>query len=430
MNNNIDVEFDRQHMWHPYTSMHQPLPSYPVSRAEGVNIILEDGTRLIDGMASWWSVIHGYNNPDINEAVKNQLSKMSHVMFGGLTHRPAVDLCKTLVELTPQGLNKVFLADSGSVAVEVALKMAIQTQLGRGFKNRNKFLALRHGYHGDTFGAMAVCDPENSMHSLYAGILPDNLFVDAPTSKPDTDFNYADLDSLRNTLETRHNDIAAFVLEPIVQGAGGMRFYHPEYLKQAKKLCTEFGVLLIADEIATGFGRTGKMFACEHAEVTPDIMCLGKAITGGYMSLAATLCTDEVASDISRCEAGVLMHGPTFMANPLACSAANASLTLLQDMPWQSTVANIEDGLKRGLKPAQELDVVQEVRVFGAIGVVEMKSPVDVAKIQKSFIEQGLWLRPFGKLIYVMPQFIISEQELEKLTLGMMKVLSNMAKNN
>jgi len=422
----IDIEFDRRHIWHPYTSMKDPLPCYPVKKAEGVYIELESGQRLIDGMASWWSVIHGYNHETINKAITVQLQNMSHVMFGGLTHEPAVELCKTLVDMTPKALQKVFLADSGSVAVEVALKMAIQCQLGRGFKNRNKFLSLRHGYHGDTFGAMAVCDPDNSMHSLYKGILPDNLFVDAPQSKPNQAFDAADLVPLRRALEAHHQALAALILEPVVQGAGGMRFYHPDYVYHAKLLCEEFGVLLIADEIATGFGRTGTLFACEHADITPDIMCLGKAITGGYLTLAATLCTERVALDISECDAGVLMHGPTFMANPLACAAANASLELLKNMDWQHNVARIEAALTLGLAPCKALNSVAEVRVFGAIGVIEMKNPVKVAQIQNAFIEQGLWLRPFGKLVYVMPQYIISSDELQTLTSGIVKVLSNL----
>jgi adenosylmethionine-8-amino-7-oxononanoate aminotransferase len=419
----IDVKFDEQHIWHPYTSMQSPLPSYPVKGADGVRIKLEDGTELIDGMSSWWSVIHGYNHPVINQAITDQLGKMSHVMFGGLTHSPAIDLCKKLVELTPQGLKKVFLADSGSVSVEVALKMAIQCQLGRGYKNRNKFVTIKHGYHGDTFGAMAVCDPVNSMHSLYSDILPKNYFIDAPKSKPSDTFDLAELDELKALLQNSNEHIAALILEPVVQGAGGMRFYHPDFIREAKLICEQYGILLIADEIATGFGRTGKMFACEHAQITPDILCLGKAITGGYMTLAATLCTDKVALDISQCEAGVLMHGPTFMANPLACAAANASLNLLMTGDWFAQVQQIEQGLRRGLQPCLELVTVSDVRVLGAIGVVEMKSDVNVAEIQKQFIEYGLWIRPFGKLVYVMPQYVISEQDLTNLTSGIVNTL-------
>jgi adenosylmethionine-8-amino-7-oxononanoate aminotransferase len=426
MNKPIDIKFDEQHIWHPYTSMKTPLPSYPVQSADGVRIKLESGQELIDGMSSWWSVIHGYNHPVINQAITDQLSKMSHVMFGGLTHNPAIELCKKLVEITPVGLEKVFLADSGSVSVEVALKMAIQCQLGRGYTNRNKFVTIKHGYHGDTFGAMAVCDPVNSMHSLYSDILPKNYFIEAPKSKPDQDFDHKELDELKMLLQQDSDNIAALILEPVVQGAGGMRFYHPEFISAAKSICEQYKILLIADEIATGFGRTGKMFACEHAQITPDIMCLGKAITGGYMTLAATLCTEQVALDISQCDAGVLMHGPTFMANPLACAAANASLDLLRTGDWFEQVKHIEAGLKQGLQPCEELDCVTEVRVFGAIGVIEMKQVVNVAEIQKQFIQHDLWIRPFGKLVYVMPQYIISTQDLALLTSGIVKTLSAM----
>ena len=424
-NQNIDIEFDKQHIWHPYTSMTQPLPSYPVQSAEGVYIILEDGTKLIDGMASWWSVIHGYNHPQLNQAVTQQLEKVSHVMFGGLTHQPAVELCQRLVAMTPTGLDKVFLSDSGSVAVEVAMKMAIQCQLGRGFEGRNQFIALKHAYHGDTFGAMSVCDPDNSMHSLYQGILPEHYFVEAPQSKPWQSFNPAELDSLKQQLEANSKQIAALILEPIVQGAGGMRFYHPDYLLAAKQLCEQYGVLLIADEIATGFGRTGKLFACEHANISPDILCLGKAITGGYMSLAATLCSQKVAEDISQCEAGVFMHGPTFMGNPLACATANASLAILEQGQWQTQVQQIEAQLRKQLTLCETLNEVHEVRVLGAIGVIEMKQAVQVADIQKRFIEQGVWIRPFGKLIYIMPQYVISESELTTLTTAIFNVLKD-----
>ena len=426
MNKPINVKFDEQHIWHPYTSMKTPLPSYPVQSADGVRIKLESGQELIDGMSSWWSVIHGYNHPLINQAITDQLSKMSHVMFGGLTHNPAIELCKKLVEITPVGLEKVFLADSGSVSVEVALKMAIQCQLGRGYIRRNKFVTIKHGYHGDTFGAMAVCDPVNSMHSLYSDILPKNYFIEAPKSKPDQDFDHKELDELKMLLQQDSDNIAALILEPVVQGAGGMRFYHPEFISAAKSICEQYKILIIADEIATGFGRTGKMFACEHAQITPDIMCLGKAITGGYMTLAATLCTEQVALDISQCDAGVLMHGPTFMANPLACAAANASLDLLRTGDWFEQVKHIEAGLKQGLQPCEELDCVTEVRVFGAIGVIEMKQAVNVAEIQKQFIQHDLWIRPFGKLVYVMPQYIISTQDLALLTSGIVKTLSAM----
>lgn len=422
----IDIDFDKKHIWHPYTSMTNPLPCYPVKSADGVYIELEDGTRLIDGMSSWWSVIHGYNNQHINEAISSQLNQMSHVMFGGLTHEPAVNLAKHLVELTPDGLNKVFLADSGSVSIEVALKMAIQYQLGKGHNGRNRFIALKHGYHGDTFGAMAVCDPLNSMHSLYSGMMPQNYFIDSPTSKPTDPFQHNELAELADVLECRSDTVAALILEPIVQGAGGMRFYHPDYLSGAKKLCEKYGVLLIADEIATGFGRTGKMFACEHANITPDILCVGKAITGGYMTLAAAICTDEVAITLSNSRAGVLMHGPTFMGNPLACAAANASMELLKAGSWENQVKNINRILNQELNSANKLERVTEVRVFGAIGVIEMKEAVDVASIQKQFVDKGIWVRPFGKLIYVMPPYIISELELTELLQKMLLIVKSL----
>lgn len=424
MTTKIDSTFDQKHIWHPYTSMLKPLPSYPVAKADGIYIELEDGTRLIDGMSSWWSVIHGYNHPVLNKALTEQASKVSHVMFGGLTHQPAIELCKKLVALTPDGLEHVFLADSGSVSVEVAMKMAIQCQLGRGYDKRNRFITIKNGYHGDTFGAMSVCDPVNSMHSLYTDILPKHFFVDAPQTTPDQNFNADELTPLKLMLEKHQQQIAALILEPIVQGAGGMRFYHAQYLAEAKKLCEKYNILLIADEIATGFGRTGKMFACEHADITPDIICLGKAITGGYMSLAATLCTNKVALDIGRCEAGVLMHGPTFMGNPLACAVANASLTLLMESDWRQSIKMIEEQLKLGLAPCKEMESVEDVRVLGAIGVVEMKQVVNVAEIQQQFIEQGLWLRPFGKLVYVMPQYVITQSQMTQLTKGICKVLS------
>lgn len=427
MSLHVDLEFDLKHVWHPYTSLRDPLPCYPVKQASGVFIELESGQRLIDGMSSWWSVLHGYNHPKLNQALTEQVSKMSHVMFGGLTHQPAVDLCKQLVDLTPHGLDKVFLADSGSVAVEVAMKMAIQCQLGRGFKGRNRFVTIKNGYHGDTFGAMSVCDPDNSMHSLYTGILPEHFFVDAPQQIPNEKFDPKSLDALTATLTKHHQQIAAMILEPVVQGAGGMRFYHPQYVAEAFKICQQFGVLLIADEIATGFGRTGKMFACEHANVTPDILCVGKAITGGYMSLAATLCTKSVAEDIGRCEAGVIMHGPTFMANPLACAVANASLSLLKEYDLNNVIGNIEEQLQAGLSPLKDLTTVADVRVFGAIGVIEMVNPVDVAEIQKAFIAQGIWVRPFGKLVYVMPQFVITNAELHQLIVGLTTVIKELA---
>lgn len=420
------LKIDNDAIWHPYSAMSSDLPVYHVQSANGVRLRLSDGKELIDGMASWWSVIHGYNQPRINEALEKQLEKVAHVMFGGLTHTPAIELTEQLLSITPEALNAVFFSDSGSVSVDVAMKMAIQYWNAKGKAQRQKFISLRHGYHGDTFGAMSVCDPETGMHSLFKDALPKQVFIAQPQCRFGEPCLEEHIQPLKQVLANQSNNIAAFIMEPIVQGAGGMWFYSADYVKQARELCDEYNVLLIFDEIATGFARTGKLFACDHAGVTPDIMCVGKALTGGYLSLAATLATSEIHESIDNGEPGVFMHGPTFMANPLACTAALTSIRLLLESNWQENIKRIEQGLKQGLSSCKELPVVNDVRVLGGIGVVELNDAVDMKTIVPQFVDAGVWVRPFGKLVYVMPPYIISNDDLAFLTNAMSNIVAKL----
>ena len=421
------IAIDHEHIWHPYSPMHGNSPVFHVDSAEGVYLHLTNGKKLIDGMSSWWCAIHGYNHPRLNQALEQQLQQVAHVMFGGLTHEPAIRLVEKLVTLTPQALQSVFISDSGSVAVEVALKLAIQYWNAKGEPGKQRFATLRNGYHGDTLGAMSVCDPVTGMHSLFNEVLTEQFYVERPKSKYGETCDDSDTGALENLLQQHHEQIAALILEPIVQGAGGMYFYAADYLLRARELCDQYRVLLITDEIATGFGRTGKLFACEHAAISPDIMCVGKALTGGYLSLAATLTTTEISSTIDHGNPGVFMHGPTYMANPLACAVANASIELLLESGWQARIQQIEHKLAELLSPCEALPQVAEVRCLGAIGVVEMKSPVDMASIVPRFVDAGIWVRPFGKLVYLMPPYVISDTELEQLCETLVRVITHHA---
>ncbi len=424
------LDFERAHVWHPYASMVNPAPVFPVESASGVRLRLTDGRELIDGMASWWCAIHGYNHPVLNAAVSKQLRSTAHVMFGGLTHGPAIALAERLIEITPASLDAVFFADSGSVSVEVAIKMAIQYWAAAGRPEKQRLLTIRQGYHGDTFGAMAVCDPVTGMHSLFAELLPQHYFADAPRVRFADPWHEPDIASLQNLISEHHANIAAVILEPVVQGAGGMWFYSANYLRRVRGLCDEFDVLLIHDEIATGFGRSGKLFACEHAGIAPDIMCLGKALTGGYMTLAATLATRAVADRISGDGSGVFMHGPTFMANPLACAVSLASIDLLLGQDWQRRVNSIQTQLETELSACRSWSNVADVRVCGAIGVVELKQPVDMHRVPQLFVERGVWVRPFGRLVYVMPPYIIDAADLTTLTSAMLDVIETLGANS
>ncbi|MDJ0339570.1 adenosylmethionine--8-amino-7-oxononanoate transaminase [Cryobacterium sp. PH31-O1] len=421
---------DRAALWHPYASAGSPEPLWQVEAAEGVRLRLrgEDGagSDVIDGMASWWCMIHGYRNPVLDAALTEQAGQFSHVMFGGLTHAPAIELAELLVSITPEGLERVFFADSGSVCVEVALKLAVQYQGAGGRPQRQRMLTVSGGYHGDTFGAMGVCDPVDGMHSTFAGLLPNNIFAPRPpsaaTATPQEIAVWAR--AVAALAADNSDELAAIILEPVLQGAGGMFVYPPECLRALRRIADDHGLLLILDEIATGFGRTGELFAADHAGVRADIMCVGKALTGGYLTLAAMLCTNRVARTVSHGAAGALLHGPTFMANPLACAVALASVRLLLAADWRGNVAGINTALTLGLSPARELDVVASVRTLGAVGVIELDRPVDVAEVTRAAMRNGVWIRPFRNLVYTMPPYVCTGADLAVLTRGMVAAVA------
>ena len=425
LTNNLSTnDFDQQHLWHPYASLPPTYPNIVIDHAEGIYIVTEDGTRLIDGMSSWWASVHGYNHPKLNAAMIAQLGKMAHVMFGGLTHQPAIDLGKKLLSIVPDGLDAIFYADSGSITVEVALKMALQYQIAAGCPNKNQFASTHSGYYGDTWHAMSVCDPVGGMHSLYGTQLPLQHFVPAPPLGFERELAQNERDELTTFFAKHSHQLAGFIIEPVIQGAGGMRFYNPEYLQLLRQLCDKHDVLLIADEIATGFGRSGKLFACEHASISPDIMTIGKALTGGYMTFAATLCTREVAETISQSEYPALMHGPTFMGNPLACAVASASIDLILSYDIEARTVNMQALMDEQLATAAKLKGVKEVRCLGAVAVIELDEAVDMPVFQSLLIDNGIWVRPFGKLVYIMPPYVISDDELVTLCQALLTVVT------
>ncbi len=418
------INEDKLYVWHPYAAAIDKNPVYSVKKAKGVNIYLESGEKLVDGMSSWWCVINGYNHPKLNKAIKDQINKFSHVMFGGFTHKPAIQLAKKLNEITPRSIQKVFFSDSGSVAIEVAMKFAIQYWYSKNLENKKKFLTVKSGYHGDTFATMSVSDPINGMHSIFKKTLLSQIYASKPEDLRNFDLKKSkSLKQIEQKLKEKNSLIAAMILEPIFQGAGGMRIYHPDYLKKVKELCEKYNVLLILDEIATGFGRTGKLFGFEHSNVVPDILCLGKSITGGYMSLAATMVSKEIAKSISNKEPGIFMHGPTYMANPLACSVALENINLLLSYDWKTKIKNIEKMIYNSFEKISKNKSVKDFRVIGAIGVLEMQNKVDVKSIQKRCVDHGIWLRPYSNLIYIMPPYIISKKDLSFLLSKLKKVI-------